>query len=180
LSNGYIALEGTGEHISSGDKLIMLIQVLTRATNRVFADRWQHRGSTVSDAIAEVLAAAADLEPTVIRPPSQATPAHILSSAKFFPYFRDCIAALDGTFCVSKLPWDQNRKAPEQWHKKRQAPNAYCVIGSAIAEFGDDKNRITSRKLDVPNAPQYCPLWHIDIVAIKRREIGNIDVPNEA
>ena len=82
--------------ISSGEKLMMTIHVLTRSTNRVISERWQHSGSTVSQVVHEVLGAAAIIQDDMITRPSAETPQHVRSSSKFYPYFSNCIGAIDG------------------------------------------------------------------------------------
>jgi hypothetical protein len=95
-------LEGTGKlgtsaRVSSGEKLMLLLRVLVGTTNRTSGERWQHSGSTISLAVREVLRAIESIQSRYIKPTISTVPAQIASNPKFYPYFADCIGALDGT-----------------------------------------------------------------------------------
>ncbi|RLN89583.1 hypothetical protein BBJ28_00025798 [Nothophytophthora sp. Chile5] len=94
-------LDSTGrvsssDSVSSGEKLLIFMYVLTRTTHRATGERCQVSGATVSSAIKEVPAAISIVRTAFIKPPAAATPARITSSPKFFPYFENCIGAIDG------------------------------------------------------------------------------------
>jgi hypothetical protein len=95
------ALESTGkitssERVVSGEKLMIFMRVLAGATNRTCSERWQVAGATITAAVKEVLAAVGALRSLLIKPPIATKHAHIVNSPKFFPYFEDCIGAIDG------------------------------------------------------------------------------------
>jgi len=81
---------------SGAEKLFMSLRVLSGWTNADVADRFQHAGATVSDAVEEVLLAVEAIRQDLTESPQPETPPEIASSELFFPYFRDCIGAFDG------------------------------------------------------------------------------------
>jgi hypothetical protein len=118
-------LETTGrlhssERVTSGEKLMIFLRVLTRTTTRACGERWQVSGATVSAAIHEVLSALRIIRPAYIQPPGTAIPAHIASSPKFFPYFSNCIGALDGA-CFLTMTCSE-----------RGSDSYCCVLGTHI------------------------------------------------
>jgi hypothetical protein len=42
-----------------------------------------------------------------VKPPSLQTPPQIRKIRKFFPYFENCIGALDGTHIAAKVPMEE-------------------------------------------------------------------------
>ena len=59
---------------------------------------WQHSGSTISLVVKQVIQAILRCDKLKCEQPTvnDGTPEHISSNPKFYPYFRDCIGALDG------------------------------------------------------------------------------------
>ncbi|XP_051117938.1 uncharacterized protein LOC127242440 isoform X2 [Andrographis paniculata] len=72
--------------------------------NRVIQERFQHSGETISRHFNNVLKALKSLSREFLQPPSSATPAEILKSNRFHPYFEDCIGVLDGMHIPAHVP----------------------------------------------------------------------------
>ncbi|KAJ6854443.1 hypothetical protein NC651_039378 [Populus alba x Populus x berolinensis] len=78
--------------------------------NRVIQERFQHSGETISRHFNNVLKAIKSLSREFLQPPPIATPPEILSSNRFYPYFKDCIGVIDGMHVPAHLPAkDQSR-----------------------------------------------------------------------
>lgn len=56
--------------------------------NRVIQERFQHSGETISRHFNNVLKAIKSLSREFLQPPNTSTPAEILNSIRFFPYFK--------------------------------------------------------------------------------------------
>ncbi|KAG5248605.1 nuclease HARBI [Salix suchowensis] len=63
---------------------------------RVIQERFQHSGETISRHFNNVLKAIKSLSCEFLQPPPIATPPEIVSSNRFYPYFKDCIGVIDG------------------------------------------------------------------------------------
>ncbi|XP_012088403.1 uncharacterized protein LOC105647032 isoform X2 [Jatropha curcas] len=78
--------------------------------NRVIQERFQHSGETISRHFNNVLKAIKSLSREFLQPPPLNTPPEILSSNRFYPYFKDCIGAIDGMHIPAHVPAkDQSR-----------------------------------------------------------------------
>ncbi|XP_038705743.1 uncharacterized protein LOC120001469 isoform X2 [Tripterygium wilfordii] len=78
--------------------------------NRVIQERFQHSGETISRHFNNVLKAVKSLSREFLEPPPLTTPAEILNSNRFFPYFKDCIGVIDGMHIPAHVPAkDQSR-----------------------------------------------------------------------
>jgi len=88
--------------------LIFLYITGQNASNRNAQERFQHSGETISRHFNSVLQALVTLAPEYIRPPNPSiVPPEISANPKFFPYFKDCIGAIDGTHIPANIPLDQ-------------------------------------------------------------------------
>jgi hypothetical protein len=99
------------EDISAGEKLLYLINALCGWTNRQMHERWQHSGSTLSTFLHEAIKAVVRCKHIFFSRPEDMSRDYL----KFYPYFKDCIGALDGTHNPAVLPTDivapfRNRK----------------------------------------------------------------------
>jgi hypothetical protein len=84
--------------ICFGEKLMIFIDALTGTTSRKLKSNWNHSTSTISNTLHEVAEAILRLEHRVIiKPTAEYLSDRIRNNPKFWPYFRDCIGALDGT-----------------------------------------------------------------------------------
>ncbi|KAI9911524.1 hypothetical protein PsorP6_009896 [Peronosclerospora sorghi] len=76
------------------------------ASSRLTQERFQHSGDTTHWHFNRVLQALVELHTAVVTMPTAYDPvsADIARSRKFFPYFRDCVGALDGTHIPIHVP----------------------------------------------------------------------------
>lgn len=72
-----VGLVTSTDKVTCDENLMIFLRVLSRLTNRSNEKRWQHSGSTVSDAVHQTLSALAQVRDAYIRTPSSNTPAHI-------------------------------------------------------------------------------------------------------
>ncbi|XP_038719907.1 putative nuclease HARBI1 [Tripterygium wilfordii] len=81
--------------------------------NRSVQDRFQHSGETVHRQFHNVLASLIRMSDDIIRPrdPTYSTvPKYIEDNEIYFPYFRDCIGAIDGTHIHASVPNDDRTR----------------------------------------------------------------------
>lgn len=96
---------------------IFLYTVGHNERNRVVQDRFQHSGETISRYFNKVLVAISKIASDIIRPHRSLdeVPPEIMNDSRLWPYFKDCVGAIDGTHidaCVPKneqMPY-RNRK----------------------------------------------------------------------
>lgn len=81
--------------VIAGEKIMILIDALCGWSNRTIAERWQHSGSTISICIQDVIRALLKCKRYFFAEPED-LPDSIRNNPKYFPFFRDCIGALDG------------------------------------------------------------------------------------
>ena len=89
---------------------MFLFTVARSASNRDVQERFQHSGETVSRYFHDVLKAINRLVPKYIKLPTSSGPnvsIAITSNAKFYPFFSNCVSALDGTHIHAKVPQAQ-------------------------------------------------------------------------
>jgi len=88
-----------GKHTVPGQKLMMLIDAVVGKTNRQINIRWQLSGSTVHNYIDQVCRSFLRCKDILMICPTIDTPLseRIANDPKFFPYFDNCLGALDGT-----------------------------------------------------------------------------------
>ncbi|KAK2982367.1 hypothetical protein RJ640_008961 [Escallonia rubra] len=68
--------------------------------NRLAQDMFQHSGETISRHFHKVLDVVRKLSEEIIKPDSNynvVVPEYIRTSSKYYPLFKDCIGAIDGT-----------------------------------------------------------------------------------
>ncbi|XP_073354031.1 uncharacterized protein [Aegilops tauschii subsp. strangulata] len=63
---------------------------------------------TISRYFKQVLYAVGELRGEMIRRPSGQTPPKIRGSPRRYPYFKDCIGAIDGTHVTARVPRSQS------------------------------------------------------------------------
>ena len=97
-------------HISKEEKLaILLYALVTNCTNRKLAERFQRSGDTISRVIHSVIdtvLAPAFYHAYVKPPDANSVAERIRSDPKFYPYFKDCIGAIDGCHKPVSAPAD--------------------------------------------------------------------------
>ncbi|CAN0919914.1 hypothetical protein LINGRAPRIM_LOCUS2817, partial [Linum grandiflorum] len=93
---------------------------------RVNAELFQHSTATISKYTCIVLKAVNKLAKTVIVPPKfDVVPHQILQNPKFYPYFKDCVGAIDGVQVDAIIPTDQ--QIPFRGRKTTTTQNVMCV-----------------------------------------------------
>ena len=98
-------LEST--QLCSGEKLMIFIQVLKGHSVREIGELWQHSNETISRATHTLIHAFKNVKGSLFFNPPNGTPATILNNPKFYPYFQDCIGALDGTHIPAVVSYDE-------------------------------------------------------------------------
>ncbi|XP_059637487.1 protein ALP1-like [Cornus florida] len=84
---------------------IFLLTLSHNQRNRVVAERFQHSTETISRHFHAVLLAVCQLGTHIITPPNfSVIPNKIRESSRFYPYFRHCVGAIDGTHIPATLP----------------------------------------------------------------------------
>lgn len=93
--------------VSVEEQLAIFMKIVgEKASNRTTQDRFQHSGDTISRHFNHLLNATLHLfESFVIQPqPNGPIPPQIQFNSKLYPYFKDCIGAIDGTHIPAKVP----------------------------------------------------------------------------
>ncbi|KAH7850954.1 hypothetical protein Vadar_005108 [Vaccinium darrowii] len=84
---------------------IFLLTIGHNERNRVVQERFQHSGHTISVYFHRVLKAVCKLGVVIIQPPSfDGIPHQIRRNSKYFPFFKDCVRAIDGTHISASVP----------------------------------------------------------------------------
>ena len=93
------------KNISVEEAVAMFLHVVGRGTSFRDVEEWyQHSGATVFRYFRAVVTALLALVPTYIKLPSSLEiPVAISSSMKNYPFFKDCIGAVDGTHIAAKV-----------------------------------------------------------------------------
>lgn len=98
LRSGRASAAGKG--VSIEEKLAIFLYITSNGvSNRAAQELFQRSGNTISRSFHQVLNALLLLHKHVVKLPDATQPLHprIASDKKYFPYFKDCIGALDGT-----------------------------------------------------------------------------------
>ncbi len=114
--------------ISSGQKILILISILTGNSYRQTAERWQHSIATISEIVHEVSQIIVQNQGFFLRSKSHGDPVQIeiLHNRKFYPYFKNCIGALDGTHISAIIPVQD--QGPFRNRKGSLSQNVLCVV----------------------------------------------------
>ncbi|KAF7117139.1 hypothetical protein RHSIM_RhsimUnG0001400 [Rhododendron simsii] len=105
-------LKGTGRlhdtiHCNVAEQLaIFLHAVAHNEKNRTLKCYFKRSGATISYYFNEAMYAIISLHDEFIKPPRGETPQEIRENPRFWPYFKDCVGAVDGTHIPAKLPSD--------------------------------------------------------------------------
>ncbi|XP_059659064.1 uncharacterized protein LOC132305439 [Cornus florida] len=84
---------------------IFLLTLSHNQRNRVVAERFQHSTETISRHFHAVLHAVCQLGTHIIAPPNFSVILNkIRESSRFYPYYRHCVGAIDGTHIPATLP----------------------------------------------------------------------------
>ncbi|WVZ93985.1 LOW QUALITY PROTEIN: hypothetical protein U9M48_039930 [Paspalum notatum var. saurae] len=91
-------------HCTIEEQVAMFLQTAIRKKNRDIKFHFTRSGETVSRYFNEVLYAIGQLGPEMLRHRSMDVPAKIRNNQRFYPFFEDCIGAIDGTHIPCKVP----------------------------------------------------------------------------
>ncbi|XP_026384805.1 protein ALP1-like [Papaver somniferum] len=145
---------------------IFLLTIGHNEDNRMLQERFQHSGETISRYFNEVLRAIMELSKELIKPPSfSETPAEILNNSKYFPWFKDCIGAIDGTHIKVIVPLAQQTPYFDRKGNISQNVMAICSFDLKFTyiyagwEGSANDSRIlwealSNRSLMFPHAPE--------------------------
>ncbi|XP_026442293.1 putative nuclease HARBI1 [Papaver somniferum] len=94
---------------------IFMLAVGHNERNRVLQERFQHSGETISRHFNAVLDAIVQLADDFLQPAGPCTPDEIRDNPRFYPYFKNCVGAIDGTHIPAMVseeekPLYRNRK----------------------------------------------------------------------
>ena len=120
-------------HVSVREQVLMFLHILGHNVRfRAVGGRFFRSTWTVHNYFHMVLEAILKLYPDFVNPPSSSTPSKILNNSRFYPWFEDCIGALDGTHVRASVPIeDQDR------HRNRKGVLSQNVL--AAISFDDLK-----------------------------------------
>ncbi|KAH1114726.1 hypothetical protein J1N35_008104 [Gossypium stocksii] len=79
-------------------------QATIDSSSQVIGSRYYRSTETIHRYYRVVLKAILKLYKLVIRLPDESTPSEIRNNPRFYPYFKDCIGALDGTHVCASIP----------------------------------------------------------------------------
>ncbi|XP_051202388.1 protein ALP1-like [Lolium perenne] len=92
-------------HTSVEEQVTMFLHVAGHNQRFIVIHNTFRRSTeTISRYFQQVLYAIGELRGEMIKPASMNTPTKIKNSYRWFPYFRDCIGAIDGTHVTAKVP----------------------------------------------------------------------------
>jgi DDE superfamily endonuclease len=102
--------------VSSAEKLILFLYICAHGIKfRIAAETMQHSTRTIHLAFYEVLHGLLLLHQEVVNLPPDKTPDRIKEDNKFWPYFADCVGALDGTLIEAWVP----EKSQARWRSRK-------------------------------------------------------------
>uniref|UniRef100_A0A803LM93 DDE Tnp4 domain-containing protein n=1 Tax=Chenopodium quinoa TaxID=63459 RepID=A0A803LM93_CHEQI len=118
--------DGSGKHMHIEEQLGIGLYMLAKpASVRDVAERFQHGVSTISRYFHKVLEALQTLSTQIIRPYQSLneTPPEIQNNNKLWPFFKDCVGAIDGTL-IHAVVADAMGKA----HRDRKGDKSWNVM----------------------------------------------------
>nr|XP_020198761.2 protein ALP1-like [Aegilops tauschii subsp. strangulata] len=87
---------------------------------RVIHNTFRRSMETISRYFKQLLYAVGELRGEMIRRPSGQTPPKIHGSPRWYPYFKDCIGAIDGTHVTARVPRSQSAAYRRRKHYTSQ------------------------------------------------------------
>ncbi|XP_062100556.1 uncharacterized protein LOC133806474 [Humulus lupulus] len=104
-----IFLLKNSRYLSVEEQVAMFLFVIGHnERHRVVAERFQHSISTTSHYFRKVLKAICRLSNELITPPSfDVTPPQIRFDPRYYPFFKNCVGAIDGTHISAHVPIDE-------------------------------------------------------------------------
>ncbi|KAL5730891.1 hypothetical protein ACHQM5_003675 [Ranunculus cassubicifolius] len=100
----------SGVRIEEQLAIFMSVVVGHNQRNRLLQERFQHSDETISRHFNNVLDAIVALSGEFFQPADSSTPPEILQDSRFYPYFKDCVGAIDGTHIPALI--NSNDKVP--------------------------------------------------------------------
>ncbi|XP_077228388.1 protein ANTAGONIST OF LIKE HETEROCHROMATIN PROTEIN 1-like [Tasmannia lanceolata] len=98
-------------HCSVDEQIsIFLHTVSHNLRNRCMKVYCRRSGETISRYFNKVLRAILSMVDIFIKPPSPDTPRQIRENPRWYPYFKDCIGAIDGTHIPAKVPAEMKKR----------------------------------------------------------------------
>ncbi|XP_071685403.1 uncharacterized protein [Lolium perenne] len=92
-------------HTSVEEQVAMFLHVVGHNQRfRVIHNTFRRSTETFSRYFQQVLCTIGELRGEMIKPTSMNTPTKIKNNYRWFPYFMDCIGAIDGTHVTTKVP----------------------------------------------------------------------------
>ncbi|MQL74611.1 hypothetical protein Taro_006969 [Colocasia esculenta] len=92
-------------YVSVEEQLVMFLNTVGHGvSNRVISRNFTRSGETVSRYFNIVLKAVASLKDEYIKGPASSVPPEISSDNRYWPWFKDCIGAIDGTHFPATVP----------------------------------------------------------------------------
>ncbi|XP_062075405.1 protein ALP1-like [Humulus lupulus] len=118
---------GNSRYLSVEEQVAMFLFVIGHnERHRVVAERFQHSISTTSHYFRKVLKAICRLSKELITPPSfDVTPPQIRFDPRYYPFFKNCVGAIDGTHIFAHVPIDE--QIPYRDRKVDTTQNVMCV-----------------------------------------------------
>eukprot|EP00186_Timspurckia_oligopyrenoides_P004376 CAMPEP_0182451530 /NCGR_PEP_ID=MMETSP1172-20130603/43771_1 /TAXON_ID=708627 /ORGANISM="Timspurckia oligopyrenoides, Strain CCMP3278" /LENGTH=332 /DNA_ID=CAMNT_0024649313 /DNA_START=216 /DNA_END=1214 /DNA_ORIENTATION=+ len=97
--------------VGEKEMLFVFLLALFGHSNRDVQERFQRSGDTISKVIHYVANMILKLKPNYISHPQEViqTPTNISHDDRFYPFFKNCIGALDGTFINASVPVQHER-----------------------------------------------------------------------
>ncbi|CAI9269987.1 unnamed protein product [Lactuca saligna] len=92
---------------------IFLLYLAHGCGNRLVQEFFNHSGEIVHRHFHKVLDVVVNLSKDIIKPKAnynEAIPEHILNNPRYYPYFKDCIGAIDGTHMKASVPQHEQIK----------------------------------------------------------------------
>ncbi|GAV77660.1 LOW QUALITY PROTEIN: DDE_4 domain-containing protein [Cephalotus follicularis] len=94
-----------GHHLSIKEQVLLFVHYLGHNVRFPVLAGWFHRSSeTCHRYFRIVLKVVLKLYKYVVRSPDDSTPPEIMNSQRFYPYFKDCVGAIDGTHVRASVP----------------------------------------------------------------------------
>ncbi|GLB43878.1 putative nuclease activity [Lyophyllum shimeji] len=129
---GALAGLGPTRYVSAAEQLAIFLRMArTGASNRKMQERFQRSGDTISKVFHRILGyltSPAFYNRYVKLPPENTTPPEIRSNPKFFPFFANCLGAIDGSHIDAHV--DSSQAAAYRDRKGRLSTNilAACTF----------------------------------------------------
>ena len=118
------------------EQLAMFLHVVGRGMSfRDVEERYQHSGETVFRYFRAVLNAFTALIPKYIKLPSTEIPFAISAFTKNYPFFKDCIGAVDGTHIAVKVPKEETAAYRNRKGFLSQNVMACCDLDNLVFTF---------------------------------------------